>query len=194
MKKYYRYFGGFIKNQEKWLNRMASKGYRLIKVEKLLFEFEKCNSNEYQYCVDFVGNKSKDNSEDYKKFLEEIGYIVFYKNINLNYSIGKIRYRPWANKGGRMVTNNNIYNKELMVVEKKNDGKPFELHTSYENKVEYYHSLVKMWGYLFVIFLVFCVSFHTIISGFFSLLCLVPTVLYGNEMRKCMKEGKVYEE
>ena len=44
----------------------------------------------------FIGQKSKANAEDYHDFLEEMGYSVFYKNINLNYSVGKVRWRPWA--------------------------------------------------------------------------------------------------
>ena len=34
MKKY-RYFGGFLTSQEKWLNKMAQKGYQLVRVGKL---------------------------------------------------------------------------------------------------------------------------------------------------------------
>ena len=50
MKKY-RYFGGFLISQEKWLNKMAQKGYRLVKVGKLLYEFESCTPGQYQYAV-----------------------------------------------------------------------------------------------------------------------------------------------
>ena len=41
-KKYYRFFGSFLIAQERWLNKMADKGYRLIRTEKLLYEFEEC--------------------------------------------------------------------------------------------------------------------------------------------------------
>lgn len=51
----------------------------------------------------------------------------------------------WLNKmsekGGRIATNNSTFNRELLIVEKKNDGKPFELHTSFEDKENYYRNL-----------------------------------------------------
>lgn len=39
-KKFYRFYGGLLNLQENWLNKMAKKGYRLIKVGKLQYEFE----------------------------------------------------------------------------------------------------------------------------------------------------------
>lgn len=105
MKRQYRFFGGLLNAQEKWLNKMASKGYRLVRVGKLLYEFEECEPEQKQYCVEFIGQKSKGSAEEYKNFLEDMGYKVFYKNINLNYSIGKVRWRPWAEKGGQIATN-----------------------------------------------------------------------------------------
>lgn len=81
-KKCYRFFGGLLTVQKNWLNKMAEKGYRLIRTGKLLYEFEKCKPGQVQYCVEFIGQKSKANAEDYHDFLEEMGYSVFYKNIN----------------------------------------------------------------------------------------------------------------
>ena len=123
-KKCYRFFGGLLTVQKNWLNKMAEKGYRLIRTGKLLYEFEKCKPGQVQYCVEFIGQKSKANAEDYHDFLEEMGYSVFYKNINLNYSVGKVRWRPWAEIGGRVATNTTTFNRELLIVEKENDGKP----------------------------------------------------------------------
>ena len=82
-KKCYRFFGGLLTVQKNWLNKMAEKGYRLIRTGKLLYEFEKCKPGQVQYCVEFIGQKSKANAEDYHDFLEEMGYSVFYKNIIL---------------------------------------------------------------------------------------------------------------
>ena len=39
-KKCYRFFGGLLNTQEKWLNKMSEKGYRLVRTGKLLYEFE----------------------------------------------------------------------------------------------------------------------------------------------------------
>lgn len=116
--KYYRFFGGLLTAQEHWLNKMSEKGYRLIRAEKMLYEFEECKPDQVKYCVEFIGQKSKANASDYHEFLEGMGYKVFYKNINLNYSVGKVRLRPWAEKGGRIATNATTFNRELLIVEK----------------------------------------------------------------------------
>ena len=63
-----------------------------------------------------------------------MGYGLFYKNINLNYAIGKLRWRPWGEKGGHIATDATTFNRELLIVEKTDDGKTVELHTSYEIK------------------------------------------------------------
>ena len=128
-KKCYRYYGGLLGLQQKWLNKMSKKGYRLVRTIKAMYEFEPCAPGQYQYCVEFVGEKSKQGADDYVRFLEDCGYRVFYKNINLNYAVGKVRVRPWANQGGKIATNATTYNRELLIVEKVSDGKPFELHT-----------------------------------------------------------------
>ena len=102
-KKCYRFFGGLLNTQEKWLNKMSEKGYRLVRTGKLLYEFEKCKPDEVTYCVEFIGEKSKESSIDYANFLEDMGYKVFFIYINLNYSVVKVRWRPWdgAGKTGR---------------------------------------------------------------------------------------------
>ena len=120
-----------------------------------LYEFEKCKPGQVQYCVEFIGQKSKANAEDYHDFLEEMGYSVFYKNINLNYSVGKVRWRPWAEIGGRVATNTTTFNRELLIVEKENDGKPFDLHTSYEDRANYYSNLRNPWLLLMLMLAVF---------------------------------------
>ncbi len=38
-KKCYRYYGGLLVSQANWLNKMAKKGYRLIRTGKILYEF-----------------------------------------------------------------------------------------------------------------------------------------------------------
>lgn len=118
-KKFYRFFGGLLTAQENWLNKMSEKGYCLIRTGKLLYEFEECEPNQVKYCVEFVEQKSKDNAKDYHDFLEEMGYSVFCKNINLNYSVGKVRWRPWAEKGGCIATNAATFNRELLIVKKR---------------------------------------------------------------------------
>lgn len=173
-KKCYRFFGGLLNTQEKWLNKMSEKGYRLVRTGKLLYEFEKCKPDEVTYCVEFIGEKSKESSIDYANFLEDMGYKVFFKNINLNYSVGKVRWRPWAERGGRIATNTTTFNREILIVEKANDGKPFELHTSYDDKEKYYRNLRNPWLFLLLMFALFAVTKQSIIFGTHVLLDHVP--------------------
>jgi len=192
-KKFYRFFGGLLTAQENWLNKMSEKGYRLIRTGKLLYEFEECRPSQVKYCVEFIGQKSKDNAKDYHDFLEEMGYVVFYKNINLNYSAGKVRWRPWAEKGGRIATNATTFNRELLIVEKENDGKPFELHTSYEDKESYYNTLRNPWLLLLLMFAVFTAVNRSIIFGILALISLIPVIVYQSQIMKSRREAKTKE-
>lgn len=192
-KKCYRFFGGLLNAQENWLNKMSERGYRLIRTGKILYEFEKCKPNEVKYCVEFIGEKSKENSKDYSHFLEDIGYKVFFKNINLNYSVGKVRWRPWAEKGGRIATNATTFNRELLIVEKENDGKTFELHTSYEDKESYYYNLRSPWLLLLLMFSIFTVAKRSLIFGTLVLITLIPVLIYQIQIMKVRREAKMKE-
>ena len=192
-KKCYRFFGGLFATQEKWLNKMSEKGYRLIRTGKLLYEFAECKPNQVKYCVEFIGEKSKGNAQDYKAFLEDVGYKVFYKNINLNYSVGKVRWRPWAEKGGRIATNATTFNRELLIVEKENDGKPFELHTSNVDKASYYSNLRNPWLLLLLLFGVLGVINHSLVAVIISLVSLIPVLIYQVQIMKLKREANTKE-
>lgn len=148
-----KYFAMFMGAQKKWLNEMAKKGYRLIRVGKLEYEFEECKPGQYVYEIEYVGDKSFEQEEDYKAFLESLGYKAFYKNMNLDYSTGKVIWRPFAEKGGRISTSRSTYNRELLIIEKENDGKPFELHTTPADEITYLKRIRNPWLYLGAAFL-----------------------------------------
>lgn len=192
-KRCFRYYGGLLASQEKWLNKMAMKGFRLKRVGKLLYEFDKCLPGQYEYRVEFVGQKSPTDSLRYRSFLEDIGYTVFYKNINLNYSLGKIRYRPWAEKGARISTNATTFNRELLIVEKKHDGKPFELHTSYEDQIAYYGSLRNLWLFVFFPLLLLVIFNMTYLNGALAILPLFPIVMYQARIYRVKKRLRIKE-
>lgn len=170
-KKYYRFFGGLLQKQEEWLNKMAEQGYQLIRVDKMMYEFEECNPDRAEYRVEYIGSKFQNDSQEYFQFLEDMGYRVFFKNINLNYSIGKVRYRPWAE-----------------IVEKEKDGKPFELHTSFEDKIQYYESLRKPYAMYFVVFLLIGVLTKIPLFSLLGLIPLVPVLIYHHQVRALKKE------
>lgn len=192
-KKYYRFYGGLLSAQERWLNRMAEKGFRLVRSEKLLYEFEECDPGAYQYRIEFIGQKSKEKAEDYASFLKDCGYCVFFKNINLNYSVGKVRWRPWAEKGGQIATNNTTFNRELLIVEKANDGKPFDLHTSYEDQAAYYKTLRNPWLCVFLLLVVLGIINHSIVLGALALLSVIPVILYQVQATRANRNAKTKE-
>ena len=193
-KKCYRFFGGLLNAQAKWLNKMSEKGYQLVRTGTLLYEFEKCKPDEVTYCVEFIGEKSKENATDYAVFLEDMGYKVFFKNINLNYSVGKVRWRPWAERGGRIATNTTTFNREILIVEKTNDGKPFELHTSYDDKEKYYRNLRNPWLFLLLLFALFAITKHSIVLGIFSLVSAIPSILYQFQIINVRQKAKTWEQ
>jgi hypothetical protein len=133
-----RYFFDFADKQENWLNGMVNRGYRLVNVGKLTYQFEQCESGGYEYRVELVADKSAAEIGDYKRFLEDLGYSVFHKNANINFSFGKARFR--ASNGG-FATSPGSYNNELLIVEKSKDGTPFELHTDAEDLVAYFRNI-----------------------------------------------------
>lgn len=192
-KKYYRFFGGLLTAQEKWLNKMADNGYRLVCVGKLLYAFEKCEPGEVQYRVEFIGKKSKDQAKEYCGFLEDMGYKVFYKNINLNYCVGKVRWRPWADKGGQIATNATVFNKELLLVEKQNDGKVFELHTTFEDKQNYYKALRSPYLFLFAMAVALCIITQTWLWTILIPLALIPLIMYQVEIIWLKAQAKAKE-
>ena len=192
-KKYYRFYGGLLTAQERWLNRMAEKGFRLVRSEKMLYEFEECEPGAYQYRIEFVGHKSAQNAADYTSFLKDCGYCVFFKNINLNYSVGKVRWRPWAEKGGQFATNKTTFNRELLIIEKTNDGKPFELHTSYEDQASYYITLRNPWLCLFLLLAGLGIVYRSLLFGCLALASLVPVIIYQVQASKANKNAKIKE-
>lgn len=195
MKKY-RYFAGFMKRQQAWLNDMASQGYRLVKTGKVMYEFEACKPNQYVYCIDFVAHKSMHELTEYKQFLETIGYRVMSKNINMNWSIGHIRVRPYGEGSGKVATSPGTYNKELLIVEKVNDEKPFQLHTTLEDQLAYYTfernaylSSVLLALFLFL-WIIFTSSFQMqyLLFLILGIIMAIPTLLLQKEIIKLKKK------
>ena len=193
MKKCYRFFWSLTGAQARWLNRMADKGFRLVRTEKLLYEFEPCEPGQYRYCVEFVGHKSRAEADQYARFLEDCGYRVFFKNINLNWNVGKVEARPWAEKGGRLASNATTYNRELLIVEKENDGRPFELHTSYEDKARYLKDCRRPALFLFVMMAALGIYLQSWAAGIFAALSLAMLVWYQVALSKLKKQSELEE-
>ncbi|MDD3222080.1 MAG: DUF2812 domain-containing protein [Lachnospiraceae bacterium] len=197
----YRYFWGMMKSQEQWLNKMAKEGWRLIQTGKLSYDFEPCEPGAYVYRLEFVAQKSWNESKKYQIFLEEMGYKVWTKNINLNWSMGKIRWRPYGEGAGQISTNPGSYNKELLIVEKEDDGQPFELHTANADKAKYYGYMRNVWlgeaGTFLLLSVVFGIlAKNTVVGSICLILAVVMAVvvlIFQKQIKKYNDDSKIEE-
>ena len=85
------------------------------------------------------------------------------------------------------------YNRELLIVEKENDGKPFELHTSYEDRENYYSNLRNLWLLLMLIFTMFAAVNQTVILGIVVVISLIPVIVYQLQIMKNRHEANMKE-
>ncbi len=204
----FRYFYDFLEKQENWLNNMAKLGYRLKKCGKMFYFFDECQPNEYEYAIEYVGNISYGKAKEYRSYLDDMGYRTFTKNINLNFSYGKVRWRPYAKGLGQIATSPGGFNKELLILEKKRDGQPFELHTDVSDKCDTYKAVRQSYRWAVLILLLLTVmtfipgvsSLNTAMIWTFrvlliliSILFLLPAVKYSSLIKHLKDESKIYE-
>lgn len=132
----FKFFFRPISDLTKWLNQMSDKGYRLIRTGSIFYYFKKCEKTKYIYAVDFVANKSYSELKEYEDFLSESNIRYMEKPASIGkISKGNIRWRPYADKGARMATSNAMIKRELLILEKENDGKEFEINTNRTDKI-----------------------------------------------------------
>jgi len=136
-KKVIRFFTDFIEKQEQWLNEMALQGFRLVRCSGMVYEFRQCEPGEYHYCVEFVGEKPYAGQKAYSNFSKSSGYRVYNKNINLSWALAKVRIRTFADKPGKEQVVPGAYKKELLIIEKRNDGEPFVVYTDKHYLLDY---------------------------------------------------------
>lgn len=133
-----------IAAQERWLNEMSEKGYRLAKAGKLFYYFEESKPKKYNYAVQYTANMSLNDLNNYEEHLKDMNIRYIEKSGKLGkVSIGNIRWRPYADKGGKIATSGGMINKEFLILEKENDGKPFEIFTTLEDKIKALKTLRK---------------------------------------------------
>lgn len=194
MEKRYRYFWTLLAAQSHWLNRMADRGLRLSRTEKLLYEFQPCAPGQYRYCVEFVAHLSREKAEDYARFLEDCGYRTWFKNANLNWNVGKVVGRPWAEPGGRLASNATTFNRELLIVEKENDGKPFRLHTALEDQIRYRKAQRRPALFLLAVMAPLAALTRSWPAALFAALALAVLIRHQLALAKLKKQGGISED
>lgn len=194
MEKRYRYFWTLLAAQSRWLNRMADRGLRLSRTEKLLYEFQPCAPGQYRYCVEFVAHLSREKAEDYARFLEDCGYRTWFKNANLDWNVGKVVGRPWAEPGGRLASNATTYNRELLIVEKENDGKPFRLHTALEDQIRYRKAQRRPALFLLAVMTPLAALTRSWPAVLFAALALAVLIRHQLALARLKKQGGISED
>ena len=193
-----KYFFGFLNRQEIWLNEMGKNGYRLIRAGKIQYEFEKTD-DVYEYKVQFIAQKSRKNADDYMDFLKSLDYDVFTKNINLNYSFGKVKLRPYAEAGGKIVHSGNTYNRELLIIGKVSDGTPLEIHTTIEDLIDYYKPIRNAWLTIVSMAIILTISFWIKDRSIpyepilFGIVSAIPSMLYQSKISKLKNDSIIIE-
>lgn len=194
MEKRYRYFWTLLAAQSRWLNKMADRGLRLSRTEKLLYEFQPCAPGQYRYCVEFVAHLSREKAEDYARFLEDCGYRTWFKNANLDWNVGKVKVRPWADQGGRLASNATTYNRELLIVEKENDGKPFRLHTALEDQIRYRKAQRRPALFLLAVMTPLAALTRSWPAALFAALALAVLIRHQLALAGLKKQGGISED
>ena len=164
MNRKFRVFLSPIEGQEKWLNDRAAESLKLSKVGRFIYEFKKCKPSQYQYTVDYIGNKSNSQRKEYESFLDEVGINYYEKPLNLGqFSVGRVKFRPYANQGGKLATSRGMINRELLILEKENNGKPFTISNNVKDKIDALKERMRPHVYLLV-FIIFMELYIKIIG------------------------------
>ena len=126
-----------VEDQERWLNNMSRQGYRLSHVGNTFYYFEKGDPGQYQYAVQYVANKSLPELQDYERFLEEskIRWIEKAGSVG-KFSLGNLRWRPYADSGARIASSGDMIQKEFLILERKSEETPFQVYTAVEDQIE----------------------------------------------------------
>lgn len=147
-----RYFFGFLKLQEKWLNNVAQEGWRLVNCNHHKYTFIE-SKEKYSYNVDILLGKKNEEIDNYINFLNEMGCKTFLNGINLNYSFVKLKWRLDSGFLGHFDSNRGNFNKEILIVEKNGqDVKP--LYTTKGDLCNYYANLRNAFIPSFLLFLI----------------------------------------
>lgn len=142
-KKVFKIFINALESQENWLNSMVSDGWRLIGVKKSLYTFEDCKPGEYIYKIQFTADKSTQQLNQYKEYLEGQGITAFSQNLNIGkFAIGNKRWRPYGSgASSSFASMPGTMNSGLLIMEKKNDGSPYRLFTKPGEEIQYYSTI-----------------------------------------------------
>lgn len=106
-----------IEGREKYINSIASEGYRLVRSGSIFHKFEKTNST-YKYAVQYIGYMNNKERKEYTKFLNDMDLKVFTAPLNIGkFSFGNVKLRPYNSPKSMIATSPGMINKEIIIIE-----------------------------------------------------------------------------
>ena len=154
-----------IESRDRWINRIADKGYRLNSISGLgtLYEFIETD-RKYEYKAQYIGDMSNSERLEYESFLRDANYKFWNVQINLGQaSIGRVKIRPYARGTGKIATSPGMINKEILVIEKLVSDGEFKLFTDVQSSI----SDLKMRRRAYI-YLLSIISFFTVLGIYFN--------------------------
>lgn len=192
IKRVYKYFGAMIELQEKWLNSMSEKGYKLTKCARTYYEFEKCEPGEYKYKIELVIDKSPKVFESIKKQLTNLGIGFFSKNISLNTIFGMVLFKSPLSFASEFTCQPELINKELLIIETFSDDNRCITINCDDLKIKYYKKQRNSYFFLSILWLIlafFMISKSFIVRSIIFFILTIsfspPIFIYQNHIKLC---------
>lgn len=201
MKKF-RLFFNPIEGRKKWLNQQVAQGMRLKKPGRFFYTFEK-TSESYAYDVQYIGYMANSKRKDYEAFLQELNLQHWSAPINQGkFSLGAVRFRPYARGMGKLATAPGMINKEILIVEKHTADQSFAIFNDRESSLENLRERRKPYLYTGIFMLVFILCmilspsmeaslapWVMIILGAFIAYCCYFIVFLGGQIRQLTEKN-----
>lgn len=106
-----------LAGRERYLNRMAEKGFRLLHSGSILHRFEK-TQEPLHYSVQYIGHMNSRERLDYVNFLQGLNMTLHYAPLNLGkFAFGNLRWRPYNKPSSSLASTSGMMNKEILIIE-----------------------------------------------------------------------------
>ena len=107
-----------VYGQEKWLNKMAQRGLRLVSVNYTAYEFETCDPGQYEYHIEVVKGKTKEEILDRQRYLARRGIKSIPKSISNNRTVGNAKAHSIGSGESQVVIVPDLKLPELLILER----------------------------------------------------------------------------
>ena len=165
--------------QEKWLNKMAQRGLRLLSVNYTTYEFESCQPGEYEYHIEVVKGKTKEEILERQKYLARRGIKSIPKSISNNRSMNQAKGHSIGSGSDQIVMVPDLKLPELLILERTKDSEEFEMRSDTAFRSKYYQRLRTkvMFVDMALMLLALMIAFNTDGSIFVTALTLFLVVV-----------------